>query len=317
MNDGAHFRFDILTETWVGMAPGRHGIGAARPSGLPESGSTCPFCPGHEAETEATVFSLGEPWRVRVVRNRFPITRPDAPSSELARTHAARGAHEVIIESREHDVDLATMTPTAALDALVAWRDRAHALATLPDVRAVQLFRNKGRRSGSSQPHPHAQAIALPFVPPAMARRAAIARRFRASTGRSLLLHTLEEERAGFVRILADRDGLVTYCPYASSRAYTVRLAFDREVPRFAALSDADLATLSRRLPDACRRALTVAGVTDYNVLVLDPPLGTDDGSLTIEIVPRTGGDAGFELATGTSLCVVLPEEAAARMRDV
>ncbi len=314
---GTHFRFDPLTEAWVGMAPGRFGIGASRPGGLPEQAARCPFCPGHESDAEEASLEIGEPWRVRALRNRFPITRPGAHIPEARRTRAAVGEHEVIVEAREHDLDLAQMTVHQAYDVLFAWRDRSRELAKLDDVRVVQLFRNKGRRAGSSQAHPHAQIVALPFTPPLLEKRALLARRFRASSGRSLLLHLLEEERASAERIVEDREGLVTYCPFASSRAWTTRLALDHESARFAALSDAMLEVLAARLPDACRRALAASGATDYNVLVLDPPLGEDDAYFTIEVIPRTGGDAGFELATGTGLCVVLPEDAAARLRAV
>jgi UDPglucose--hexose-1-phosphate uridylyltransferase len=157
--------------------------------------------------------------------------------------------------------------------------------------------------------------LSLPFVPTQIARRASIARRFRGSTGRSLLAHVLAEEREAEERVITDADGVVTYCPHASSRAWTTRLALDADVPRFAAVSDEVLAVLAVRLPDACRRALVASGATDYNVLVHEPPLGEEDAYFAIDVVPRTGGDAGFELSTGVGVCVVLPEEAAARLR--
>jgi UDPglucose--hexose-1-phosphate uridylyltransferase len=312
----ASFRFDPLTETWVAVAPGRFAIGASRPAGLPDSGPRCPFCPGHETDVEEVTLELGDPWRVRVVRNRYPLVRPGVRTPTEDRVRAARGVHEVIVEAREHHLDLATMDVEQAFAVLYAWRDRMRELGADPEARAVQLFRNRGRRAGSSQAHPHSQVLSLPFVPPPIARRAAIAARFRASTGRSLLRHVLDEERAAQERVVADADGVVTYCPHASSRAWTTRLALDADEPRFAAVSDEVLAVLAARLPDACHRALVASGATDYNVLVHEPPLGQQDAYFAIDVIPRTGGDAGFELATGVGVCVVLPEEAAARLRD-
>jgi UDPglucose--hexose-1-phosphate uridylyltransferase len=124
----------------------------------------------------------------------------------------------------------------------------------------------------------------------------------------------IEDERADGSRIVTDADGVVSYCPYASSRAWWARLAIADDLPRLADVTDSQLAILARRLPDLCARALSASGATDYNVYVSDPPLGQDAG-FVIEVVPRTGGDAGFELSTGTSVCVVLPEDAATRMR--
>jgi UDPglucose--hexose-1-phosphate uridylyltransferase len=325
-----HFRFDPWTDSWVAMAPGRKAIGAMRPGGMPPSSERCPFCAGHEADTELSTDEIGSPWRARSVLNRFPLTTtsqrrqalPPAAgagdgSARLGQVSAlaAHGAHEVIVESRHHDRDLAAMTPAEALDVLTLWRARSKALAQIEGVRAITLFRNKGRRAGSSQPHPHSQIVALPFVPPLVATHARTAEAHRAEHGGSLLAHLIERERAERSRIVTDADGVVSYCPYASMRAWWARLAIAPPVPRFADVSDAQLAILARRVPDLCARALSASGATDYNVYVADPPLGSDTG-FVIEIVPRTGGDAGFEVSTGTSVCVVLPEDAAARMRD-
>jgi UDPglucose--hexose-1-phosphate uridylyltransferase len=310
-----HFRFDAWSESWVAMAPGRKAIGAMRPGGLPTSTERCPFCPGHESDTEISTDEVGSPWRARAVLNRFPLTREDASDAAPgARRMPGSGVHEVIVESRDHDRDLATMHADEALDVLTLWRARSRALARIEGVRAITLFRNKGRRAGSSQPHPHSQIVALPFVPPLLATRARVAEAHRALHGGSFVARMIEDERADGSRIVTDADGVVSYCPYASSRAWWARLAIADDLPRLADVTDSQLAILARRLPDLCARALSASGATDYNVYVSDPPLGQDAG-FVIEVVPRTGGDAGFELSTGTSVCVVLPEDAATRMR--
>jgi UDPglucose--hexose-1-phosphate uridylyltransferase len=130
----------------------------------------------------------------------------------------------------------------------------------------------------------------------------------------SLVRAMIAEERREARRVVEDDGRVVSYCPYASPRAWWVRLSLDADVPRFSQASDTQLAALAARLPTAVRRALGASGATDYNVYVADPPVG-HDGGFVIEILPRTGGDAGFEVSTGTSVCVVLPEDAADRMR--
>lgn len=324
-----HFRFDAWTESWVAMAPGRKAIGAMRPGGLPPTSDRCPFCPGHEADTEITTEEIGAPWRARSVLNRFPLTSsqpPDLlqhrrPTPDPSRWRAgglpplpAHGVHEVIVESRDHDRDLATMTDDEARDVLTLWRARSRALATVEGVQAITLFRNKGRRAGSSQAHPHSQIVALPFAPPLAATRARVAMGFREEHGTSFVGHLIDRERADGSRIVTDADGIVSFCPYASPRAWWARVALEEDVPRLADVSDAQLALLAVRLRDLAAQALGASGATDYNVWVADPPLGHDAG-FVIDVVPRTGGDAGFELSTGTSVCVVLPEDAASRMR--
>lgn len=305
----SELRCDVLTGEQVAISPGRRGIGAVRVGGLPEPRGECPFCPGHEAETETTVLAIGEPWEVRVVRNRFPIVLED-PEPPSPNARAARGVHEVVIESRDHDADLATYDPEHAVRLLQAMRSRVRALEALPGIASVSLFRNRGRRAGSSQPHPHAQIVALDVVPPEVGKRAAIAAR----TPR--LLDTLiERERAEGARVVVDADGFVTLCPFASHRAWESRIAPSFPCPRFSELEDAQLEILARRLVDLAQRLRRVLGDHDYNVLVRDPPVGARDG-FVIDVLPRTGGDAGFELQSGIGICVVAPEDAARALRD-
>lgn len=290
----SELRQDPLSGDWVAIAPGRRGIGAARPAGLPSiSGSSCPFCPGHEAETETTLLAFGDPWQVRVVANKYPLTP----------------THEVVIEAREHDSDLALYPCDHAASVFAAIRDRARALALVPGVAAISIFRNRGRRAGSSQPHPHTQIVGLPIVPPELARRAEIALRHP-----DVLARAVERERADATRVIEDRDGWITFCPYASRRAWETRIAPTFACTRLAELDDAHLAVLARRVVAALARLREVVGDPDYNVIVRDPPLGAA-GSLTIDLLPRTGGDAGFEIQSGMGVCVVAPEEAARLLR--
>lgn len=303
MSGGSEVRRDPWSGAESIVAPGRLVIGGVRPGGLPEPSTRCPFCPGHEAETEATVAAYGEPWRVRVVLNRFPLVSDAMP--------AARGRHEVVIETREHDVDLPDLDDARLAEILRAYRDRARALGTSPGIAAVVLFRNRGRRAGSSQPHPHAQAVALDYVPPALRARDAIA-----AADPELFERTIEHERRGG-RVIAEHDGFVTFAPYASARAHEVRITPSRRVERLALLGDGELAALATHLGAALRALRARMGLADYNLLFRDPAIGATAGFFSLEILPRTGGDAGFELHTGSSICLVAPEETAAALRGL
>ncbi len=323
---------EVRLDPWSGaetiLAPGRLSIGAVKPSGLPTPSARCPFCPGHEADAEATIaqisagvvrfadatqlcrpgepgtpVEIGEPWRVRVVANRYPLVAPTMP--------LARGAHEVIVEAREHDVDLPDLDLDAMTCVVTMYRDRSRALASLEGARSIVLFRNRGRRAGSSQPHPHAQIAALSYVPPHTRVRDE-----RARGDRDLLGRTLASERA-CGRVVYETGSFVTFCPFASSRAHEVRIAPTRPIERLADLDDAMVAALADQLSRALRALRTRMGLADYNLLVRDPALDTRGAFFSVEILPRTGGDAGFELHTGSSICLVAPEETAAALRAI
>jgi hypothetical protein len=84
---------------------------------------------------------------------------------------------------------------------------------------------------------------------------------------------------------------------------------------RLAALEAADLEALARLLPAVVAATLSAAGATDYNVLFTSPPVGAP-GPVFLDVLPRTGGDAGFELGSGVTVCVVDPDEAAQAVRQ-
>jgi UDPglucose--hexose-1-phosphate uridylyltransferase len=286
-------RIDPLTGFRVIVAPGRRKIGATRPAGLPQPSTRCPFCPGHEADTEPSVLALGEPWRVRVVANRYALIAPEA------------GAHEVVIEHRDHDRDLSDYEPEHTLEVLTVAQRRIASLEQ--GARSVVFFRNRGRRAGSSQPHPHAQIVALPEVTPSAAMRAQ-----RAADPTLRLGAVMDREAQDPIA----REGTFrAWCPPASERAFHVRIASSEPWPRFSAIALESLADLSSLLPRVIAAALEVSGTADYNLLLRDPPVGVADASCFFDVLPRTGGDAGFELGSGIGVCTVEPSEAAADMR--
>src|SRR5579871_2638922 len=159
---------DELTGDQVILAPAR----ALRPDTfratappLPAKVASCPFCAENESETPPEVARIGPGapdtpgWHVRVVPNKFPIVGD-----------GVGGAHEVLMLSPAHDADLGRLTVPAATETLTAMRDRAQVHLARGAAHA-QLFVNQGKASGASIEHPHAQLVALDFVPPRVQRR--------------------------------------------------------------------------------------------------------------------------------------------------
>jgi UDPglucose--hexose-1-phosphate uridylyltransferase len=272
-------------------SPGRRGI-------LPSPPGPCPFCPGSEGTTRDTLAQVPAegPWQMRAFENRHPL--------ELG----PGGAHEVIVETPAHDADLPDLEAAHLASLIAFWAARlAHHRGR--GAAHVALFRNRGRRSGSSQPHPHSQIAALSWLPEDVRQRAALAAAHRTRTGRSLHESQLAFEREDGRRILEASGPFVALCPYAPSRPFEVRLVpVDPRLPFGAPGTEADLGALLRRSLGALRAA---AEAPDYNLVLRH---GTGDG-WHLEVLPRTGGDAGFELATGAPIVVVEPEVAAAALR--
>ena len=75
------------------------------------------------------------------------------------------GAHEVIIETPNHEESLSTLTPKQFEEVLWAYRDRMLDLRRDIRLRYAMIFKNHGEAAGATLEHSHSQLIALPIVP--------------------------------------------------------------------------------------------------------------------------------------------------------
>jgi UDPglucose--hexose-1-phosphate uridylyltransferase len=313
----SELREDGLSGRLVLVAPGRgarpHTVAPTAPTTAPVD---CPFCPGHEDQTPPEVHRTGSGaadtpgWRVRVFPNLFPIVGPGTAPG-------ATGTHEVVVLSPDHDRSFAALTDAEAVEVMTVLRGRArhHVEA---GRRHVQVLVNHGRAAGASIAHPHAQLLALDFVPPAVV---AAESRF---ASRDALVADLDDAGARDLLIVDEATGAASglapaWCPWASQSPSVVRIAARDAGPRFDEASDEQLGTVTRTL----RRVLAALGADlgdpPYNVIVhsgpTDPPARWS--RWYVEVIPRVSFVAGFELGTGLFVNASSPEGAAERLRDL
>jgi UDPglucose--hexose-1-phosphate uridylyltransferase len=319
----SELRHDVLTGRLVLLAPGRE----SRPSTFavdPSDASRaprgergprdCPFCPGHEHETPPEVARTGPGaadtpgWRVRVVPNLYPIVGGESPGP------GADGAHEVVVLSPDHDARFGDLDDDQAVDVLTMLRARAraHSEAGRPHV---QLIVNEGRAAGASIEHPHAQVLALDFVPPGVS---VAVDRF-AELGSDPLLADYADAVERDQAVVAG-DEVAAWCPVGSASPYEIRLAVVDTGPRLEDATDGAVlgaALVLRDVLAAVGRVLDGDGRrVAYNVVVHDGPVGVDRYHWWIGIIPRVAVVAGFEIATAVLVNTVDPLVAAERVRS-
>ena len=137
----------------------------------------CPFCVGREDMTPPEVLAFrqnGQPangpgWDIRVVPNKFPALQVEGNLDREGEGMFDRmngiGAHEVVIESTDHDKMLASMSEMEIERVLWAFRDRILDLKKDTRFRYILVFKNHGAAAGATLEHSHSQLIALPIVP--------------------------------------------------------------------------------------------------------------------------------------------------------
>ncbi len=190
--------------------------------------------------------------------------------------------HEVVIHSPGHLRSLGELGDDELELVAEAWRRRREAE---PDGYLHALV-NEGREAGASLPHSHSQLVWLPEPPPETQHRV---------------------ERARWL-VVAERDGLVLACPWASRMPYELVVA--PAEPRSNAFADELLPAALRLAGDAVRRVHRAAGPAPLNAWLHD----SDDWH--VEILPRLSGLAGVELGSGWAINPLAPEDAAGQLRD-
>ncbi len=299
-----------------------------------------PFAEGNEHLTPPEVWAdrpdgsaADSPgWCVRVVPNKFPAlsqqfaaqdARFDDPMGlqrgmpQLLTGGPADGVHELAINSPRPVRSLAELSEDELGWAVAAWGARIAAHSE--SAQYVHVCVNERREAGATLPHTHAQIFALGFVPPPVAReRERMHAYFEHTQGRNLIEDMLVEEIRARDRLVAIDDDAALIAPFAAPTPYRLTIVPRRPRARFEE-SPSDACAMLGAAMTALQRVLEPdhSYAPPLNLWIRTAPPGAEGYSWRIEIAPRLGQPAGFELGTGVGLNAVAPESAAARLREV
>ncbi len=276
-------------------------------SGTPEQ-ETCPFCWGNEHATadEITRVGPGEPatpgWRVRVVRNRYPV---------VGGTGRDDGRCEVVV-FRSHERRLEDMEIGEVAEIVTVIRDRL-ASSSLAARASTQVFVNAEAEAGASIAHPHAQIIGLDFSPPALELEFAMI--LGAGDDPRDRDRELAHERS---LLVVDEDDIAAWCPWGMPHPFGVRIAPKARDSTFTGLRATTVDTVARTLRDVLRALGRLLDRPAYNVVVFRDEIR--DGRVRgwrIDVVPRINVGGGFEIGTGVTTHSTSTSEAAQALRDL
>jgi UDPglucose--hexose-1-phosphate uridylyltransferase len=338
----SELRWDPVKRHWVIIAADR----GRRPNDFLAAEeqtpvTSCPFCYGNEDKALHEIFAIrpsGPPnapnWKVRVIPNKYPVLRVEGELKSrgygLYDVMNGIGAHEIIVETPEHNKGMADFSVGEITDVLRAYRQRIVDLRRDVRLRYLVLFKNHGLRAGATLSHSHSQIIAVPLVPPVAVTELGVCRDFFAQKGRCIFCDIIDFELATGDRIVAESTDYVLFTPFASSLPFELRLFPKKHSHDFALLADGELEALAAAMQDMLGRLKGVLKDPPYNFILhtapsLEPRPGKPDfwSSITydyhwhIELVPRITAIAGFEWGSGFHINPTPPEEAAAFLRGV
>jgi UDPglucose--hexose-1-phosphate uridylyltransferase len=324
-------RFDYTTADWVVFAPLRklrpHRM---RPATAADAAAdrpeTCPFCPGNEGMTPPEIYAVrtGGQWQVRVTSNKFPALRIEddvrrEQAGPLFQHMGGCGAHEVVIESPQHTTFLALHPADHIRAVLETLQQRACDLMRDRRFQTVVIFKNHGPSAGTSLRHPHWQIIATPVVPRLLRLKYSEATEYFDRTGECLYRVLLGEELSDGKRIVAANNEFVAFVPYAAHVPFETWILPRRPQASFNSVVPEQMLPLAEILRTVLMKLYVALEDPDFNLTIDLAPRGngeTEYFQWHIRILPRLTTPAGFELGSGMSINTVLPEDAAAFLRE-
>jgi len=297
----------------------------------PDGDGVCPFCPGNEDLTPPEILAYrgggaanGPGWRVRVVPNKFPALRVegelDKNGEGLYDKMNGVGAHEVIIETPRHDLQLADLDPAQIAEVLAACVSRMQDLKKDIRLKYLMVFKNQGVRAGATLEHSHSQIIATPIVPKAINEEMTGARQYFDYKERCVFCDIVKQELDDRRRLVAENGAFISIVPFAARFPFETWILPRTHRASFEDTPQPDLAALAAILKETLVRTARSVNDPPYNFVVhtapCDKPLA-EYYHWHIEIMPRITRVAGFERGTGFYINPTPPEEAARFMKDL
>jgi UDPglucose--hexose-1-phosphate uridylyltransferase len=263
-------------------------------------------------------------WEVRVVPNKFPALQVEGTLDRTGEGMFDRmngiGAHEVIIETPDHDRTLAAMSEPEIERVLWAYRERMADLKRDIRLRYILVFKNHGGAAGATLEHTHSQLIALPIVPDFVREEIEGARRHFAAKERCVFCDILHQELTDTRRVIFENADIVALSPYAPRFPFETWLLPKRHGARFEEAARHEFESLARALKSVLQRMDRALEFPPFNLIVHTSPFSeetTDVYHWHLEIMPKLSRVAGFEWGTGFYINPTSPEEAAEVLRAV
>jgi UDPglucose--hexose-1-phosphate uridylyltransferase len=326
-------RQNKATKRWVIFAPsrGKRPLAFKRQESknqrLPAVDKDCPFCPGNEKSLPSIIMELpgpeGSQWQTRVVPNKFPALTSDENNVRYRRglylAMPGYGHHEVIIESPVHNRRIAQMTPKEVGIIIETYHRRYVNVMKQNWNLMTLIFRNHGRRAGTSLDHPHSQIIVTGMVPTYIRWREERAQYYFDESGRCVYCDILKQEAQERQRVISENETFLAFVPYAAEVPFEIWIMPTKHQASFSDLSDQEKPGLAAILQDCLARLQRKLNDPDYNYIINTAAryrAGEPQLHWYLQIRPRLTTQAGFEIGSGISINPSLPEEDAAFLRQ-
>jgi len=317
-------RKDPITRSWVVVGQG------GEPPLPPDP---CPLCPATETGQTLLALPASGAWRVRVTPNAAPLYRIEGEVGRAAEgiydKMRSVGAHEVLIETPDHDRRLSQLSDHEIELVLEAYKRRIADLKRDSRFKYASAIKNQGRAASAEWTHAHSEIIATTFVPRRVLYELRAAKSYYTEKERCVFCDILRQEERSGKRVVDTQGDYVAFCPYASRVPYETWILSRKhnhqfEEPRHDAKPKHLAAILGRTLrrleqiSDAYHMVLHTSPNTNVNRGLSDYwKTIAEDYHWHIEIMPILPKGSRSYALKEVYFNAVLPEDSAKQLREL
>ena len=222
LKEHSHTRLNLLTGDWVLVSPHR----MKRPwqgkvedlpkNARPSYAPSCYLCPGNKRADGTFNPNYEKPYSFV---NDFSALLEDTPAgvyeeNGLLQARSESGICKVICFSPRHDLTLPQMSVNAIEEVIALWQREYQELSSIPSIRYIQIFENKGEIMGCSNPHPHGQIWASTSIPLELEKETRQQQQYFEKHGTSLLQDYLKLELEKQERLVAENEHFAAIVPF-------------------------------------------------------------------------------------------------------
>jgi len=334
-----------ISDRWVVISTerGKRPSDFGKPPAQADDSAKCPLCEGREEKTppEIATATWRKPntqpnkpgWEVRSIPNKFPALVREGEVNRsgigIFDMMSGIGAHEVIVESSKHGLQLPDMEIEHIDKVLWAYKQRLQELSNDKRFRYVLVFKNYGQAGGASLSHSHSQLIATPITPRYVKLELQNSRQYFHEKERCLFCDLIRQELGSGERLIYENEYFVVFEPFASRFPFETWIFPRRHNARFRNMTDDERMQMASCLKDVLTRLKKTLNDPPFNYVLHTAPTamtrpGKPDywGTIEydfhwhIEVIPRLTKMAGFEWGSGLYINPTSPEEAAKYLRE-
>lgn len=320
------FRYDILNNDWVIIAPKRADRFKGR--GDPTHVGDCPFCNIENQEKPVLVYSHGikkniddlEDWTTVVIPNKYPVVVSSQKLEEkkegIYKKMKGGGFHEIVV-FRDHTKSLSQLSLSEIKEIIDCYEARMLEFKNHDFVKGVLVFHNHGEEAAATQPHPHSQILALPLIDKEFKAILYNSERHYEDSGECLQCLINRMEKKEKERIVFENDDFIAYIPFAPKFVFQVIIVPKRHCPRFEEIMEKEKKSLAEALKDVLSKFCKGLNNPPYNFYLHTAPFDKDYPYFHWYFVlfPRINIWAGVELGANMEISTMFPEDQAEFLR--